>query len=275
MSAKAHALRNAVDEPPPGHRVFHVSTTTGPRNEFHEMKELGTAPPPTCKKCSGCLNWTFRRKRLSCEDQDVLARIEATMSIDEKTGIIGGEYPWKPCVGRMTNNIRQAEKIQRSMERHMSQAGTHNDFVQEMDKSILEGKVRLLTQEEMARWHGPVNFITTFAVVKASSISTKTRVVSNSAMKNAMSGLSLNQCMWPGPNTLCDLLNCLIFWRAVELVLMLDLKKAYQAIHTGEMEMHLRRFLYCRSPKDGWMIYTFTRATFSDLARWPRGEWPT
>ena len=36
-----------------------------------------------------------------------------------------------------------------------------------MDKAIQEGKVHALSQEEMGRWHGPVNFITTFAVVKA------------------------------------------------------------------------------------------------------------
>ena len=59
-------------------------------------------------------------------------------------------------------------------------------------------------------------------------------------MRNARSKLSLNQCMWPGPNTLSDLYDCLIFWRAVEVAMVMDLQKAYQAIHTGPMELHLR-----------------------------------
>ena len=102
----------------------------------------------------------------------------------------------------------------------MLQAGTHAGYVAEMEKSIAEGKVRLLTVQEMEEWHGPRHYITTFAVVKPESVSTKTRVVSN-------------ECMWPGPNALCELFDCLVFWRAVEVALMTDLRKAYQAIHTG------------------------------------------
>ena len=74
----------------------------------------------------------------------------------------------------------------------------------------------------------PVHYITVFAVVKTESLSTKTRVVSNSALKNSVSRLSLNDCLWPGPNALADLLDCLIFWRGVEVAIVMDLKKAYQ-----------------------------------------------
>ena len=118
----------------------------------------------------------------------------------------------------------------------------------------------------MARWHGPVNYITIFAVVKTESLSTKTRVVSNSALKNAISRLSLNDCLWPGPNALADLLDCLIFWRGVEVAIIMDLKKAYQAIHTSPMELHLRRFLFRDRPDQAWATYGYTRANFGDLS---------
>ena len=111
-----------------------------------------------------------------------------------------------------------------------------------------------------------MNYITIFPVVKPESKSTKTRVVSNSAMKNARSGLSVNECMWGGPNALCELLNCLIFWHAVEMALMIDLKKAYQSIHTSDLELHLRRFVFRESPGSEWRVYGFERATFGDLA---------
>ena len=148
----------------------------------------------------------------------------------------------------------------------MCKVGTHGGYVQEMLKSIKEGKVRRLTDDEMASWHGPVHYITTFAVVKPESVSTKTRVVSNSAMRNARSKLSLNACMWPGPNALCDLYDCLIFWRSVEVALVTDLQKAYQAIHTGPMELHLRRFVFREARDQDWQDYAFTRATFGDVA---------
>ena len=31
-----------------------------------------------------------------------------------------------------------------------------------------------------------------------------------------------------------------------------DLKKAYQSIHTGPMELHMRRFLFRESNQDDW-----------------------
>ena len=148
----------------------------------------------------------------------------------------------------------------------MLDVGTHNGYVKEMLKSISEGKVRLLAEEELERWHGPIHYITTFAVVKPESISTKTRVVANSAMRNARTKLSLNECMWPGPNTLCELFDCLIFWRTIEVALMSDLKKVYQSIHTGEMELHLRRLLFRESRDLPWQDYAFTRATFGDIS---------
>ena len=196
----------------------------------------------------------------------MVSRIEASLQVDELTGVMSGAYPWKPCVQRMRSNWKQAEKIQSSIERHMLAAGTHSDFVEEVQKSITDGRVRELTEDEMARWHGPVHYITVFAVVKMESLSTKTRVVSNSALKNSVSRLSLNDCLWPGPNALADLLDCLIFWRGVEVAIIMDLKKAYQAIHTSPMELHLRRFLFRPSPDQAWTTYGYTRANFGDLS---------
>ena len=72
--------------------------------------------------------------------------------------------------------------------------------------------------------------------------------------------------MWPGPNALADLLDCLLFWRSVEVALMLDLQKAYQSIHTSDMDLHLRRFLFRSSPTDVWRTFGYTRANFGDVA---------
>ena len=196
----------------------------------------------------------------------MVTRVEQEMKVDTISGTITAKYPWKPCVRRMVDNQRQAVRVQSTMEEHMHKVGTHGGYVQEMLKSIKEGKVRRLTDSEMTDWHGPVHYITTFAVLKPESVSTKTRVVSNSAMRNARSKLSLNACMWPGPNALCDLYDCLIFWRSVEVALVTDLQKAYQAIHTGPMELHLRRFVFREARDKDWVDYVFTRATFGDVA---------
>ena len=45
-----------------------------------------------------------------------------------------------------------------------------------------------------------------------------------------------------------------------------DLKKAYQSIHTGPLELHMRRFLFRESCQEEWIDYAFTRCTFGDVA---------
>ena len=243
-------------------QVYHIRSSS----EFCELDELGTAPPPVCLKCKGCRECTFRRRRLTPEEQEVVSRVEREMRVDTISGTITASYPWKKCVRCMVNNRRQAQRVQESMEKHMMIAGTQAGYVAEMRKSINSGTVRKLTDDEMEGWHGPTHYITTFAVIKPERVSTKTRIVANSAMRNARARLSLNECMWPGPNALCDLYYCLIFWRAVEVALMTDLQKAYQSIFTGAMELHLRRFLYRESTSEPWEDYAFTRATFGDIS---------
>ena len=262
LSAAAYMLQQAEPGMCEEAQVYHI----GQSYEFQELEELGVSPPPVCLKCKGCRDCTFRRRRLSPEEQEVVMRVEREMRVDSISGTITAQYPWKNCVRRMVSNRRQAERVQQSMEKHMREVGTHKGYVKEMLKSISEGKVRKLTEREMMDWHGPTHYITTFAVVKPDSVTTKTRVVSNSAMRNARAKLSLNQCMWPGPNALCELYDCLIFWRAVKVALVTDLKKAYQAIHTGPMELHLRRFLFRESASKKWEDFAFARATFGDVA---------
>ena len=95
----------------------------------------------------------------------------------------------------------------------MLKAGTFDNYAAEMDKAISEGKVRLLTEEEMSVWHEEVHYISTFAVVKPDSLSHCV----NSVMKNTKTKVSLNNCMWGRPNTLADLLMYLFFWRGSQL----------------------------------------------------------
>ena len=78
-----------------------------------------------------------------------------------------------------------------------------------------------------------------FGVKNEASTSTKLRIVANSALKNVHSKLSLNDCMWGGPNALADLVDVLVHWRSMEVALMLDVEKAYQALFKCEEEWHL------------------------------------
>ena len=151
LSATAYMMSLAEESSHEMLQVFHVRIAP----EFHELDELGTTPPPVCLKCKGCRECTFRRRRLTPEEQEVVSRVEREMKVDTITGTITASYPWKKCVRRMVENRKQAQRVQESMEQHMLEAGTHSGYVAEMQKSIREGKVRKITPQEMESWHGP------------------------------------------------------------------------------------------------------------------------
>ena len=104
----------------------------------------------------------------------------------------------------------------------------------------------------MQQGDGPRNYVAHFAVFNPASPSTKLRIVSHSALKNAHTGLSVNDCMFEGPNQLSDLQEVLLKFRGFEMGLLMDLSKAYQALRTGKKEADLRLFLWWNGPEEEW-----------------------
>ena len=182
-----------------------------------------------------------------------------------KIALSAGRYPWKSCVTQMTDNSKQALKVQSSIERHMVKAGMHQDYTRKWRRQYPRERLENYLSQKCLFGMDLSTSSVPFAVVKPDSVSTQTRIVSNSAMRNVHSKLSLNDCMYLGPNALAALLDCLIFWRSVAVAIMMDLRKVYQAIHTSPMELHLRWFFYRRRSGDLWKVFAYTRATFGDV----------
>lgn len=264
ISAECRSLQSAMAVLPPQATSFLLSALQNQPEGFDELNELVSRPPPACSSCKNCSTCRHRLQGMSEENRETLERVETEMTLSK--GQLTGSYPWKPCAERMRSNREQVLKVQKRIEARAMKDGTHEQLVKEMEKAIEEGSVRRLSQQEIALYEGPVNYNPYFGVKNEKSSSTKLRVVLHSAHVNTRSGLSLNDCMDKGPNQITSLVECLIHWRTVEKAMMADLKKAYQAIKTGEKELHLRRIVYRRAKGAEWEDYGYTRATFGDLA---------
>ena len=89
--------------------------------------------------------------------------------------------------------------------------------------------------------------------------------MANCKLKNIHAKLSINDCVQRQPNAIASLLDVLLWWQTNLFVLMLDLERAYQALHTGTMEKFTRLFLWRNSPDKKWQIYGYNRVTFGDM----------
>ena len=93
-------------------------------------------------------------------------------------------------------------------------------------------------------------------------MSTPLRVVTNSSFSNH--GHSLNSCLPRGPNSLNDLYNITVRFRAYVKVFGYDLEKAYNTMETGIVERHLRRFVWRWSEDEPWQDYGIDKVHFGD-----------
>jgi hypothetical protein len=137
-----------------------------------------------------------------------------------------------------------------------------------MEKALAEGTFSLVSEaelEERRKSKEPMHYVVLLAVEQPGHQGHKLRVVSNSKLKNIHAGLSVNDCMERPPNTLSPLLGVLLWWRTNLYVLMIDLARAYQALHTGPLERFTRLFLWRRQPGERMRTYGYDRSTFGDL----------
>ena len=84
-----------------------------------------------------------------------------------------------------------------------------------------------LSEDELASWTGPCQYITHHAVLK-DSVTTPVRVVSNSSFNNG--GKSLNSCLASGPNSLNPMLDVMLRYRCRKVAVQFDMAKAYNTL---------------------------------------------
>ena len=123
-----------------------------------------------------------------------------------------------------------------------------------------------ISEEEKQEYLGPVNYIRHHAVEKPWP-TTPFRIVTNSCLKNG--GKSLNDCLPKGPNSLNSMWDVIFHFMCHEVGLVFDLTKAYNSLHTGIVEKHLRRLIWRFNPEDDWMDYGFVVVAFGNK---PAGE---
>ena len=137
-----------------------------------------------------------------------------------------------------------------------------------MEKALKGGTFSLVPEEELRerRKSGePMHYVSIYGSEQPGHMGHKLRVVSNSRLKNVYAGLSMNDCTERPPNTLVPLLTVLLWWRTNLFVLMVDLARAYQALHMGPMKRYTGLFLWRRRLGEKMETYGYDRVTFGDV----------
>ena len=147
---------------------------------------------------------------ISREKELVVRRVEDMIKYDEKTKKVSVGYPWTEDIHKLTDNLRQVKDFQSSVERRLLRDGNLEFYNTELQKFIDRGALSKVSQEEIDTYKGPVSYVTHHGVAKPDSTTTPLRIVTNSSLRNRNAGLSPNDCMQEGPNSLASLLEVLL-----------------------------------------------------------------
>ena len=107
-----------------------------------------------------------------------LEYIEPGIKHDKKNNIFNIKYPFlEDPREALTDNRRQAIAYATSLEKKLEKHKLRQQFAEEFQKFISSKSLRQLTEEEMAKWAGPVHYVPLQLVVNESSQSTPFRIV--------------------------------------------------------------------------------------------------
>ena len=117
--------------------------------EFFDAEDLGVAPARSCKRCRGCHDCSFRNVMISREKELVVRKVEDQIVYDNEKKSVKVSYPWNEDVFKLGDNLRQAVKVQGSIERRLIRDKAHLEaYNSEFKKFIDRGAISRITQQE-------------------------------------------------------------------------------------------------------------------------------
>ena len=239
------------------HRVARVFT-------FAECEEMGVGQPRRCGACATCQKCSEVKQHISRKEEKELQLIQEGMYLDTNSKQVKFHYPFIKDPSVLVDNRFRAEAVARKLEKRLISAGEIEAYDKEMEGYVHRGVFKELSEEEMKQWAGIVNYISHHGVPKPGA-TTALRVVSNSSFPNNSSGVSYNDLLPKGPNSLVPLFEALIRWRSYEQCVVWDITKAYNTVVTFEEEMHARRLVWRGGNSSApWKTYGINRMHFGD-----------
>ena len=117
----------------------------------------------------------------------------------------------------------------------------YNDkLLEQVSLGFIE-KVRNLNLHE-----GTLHYIPYFPVFKTDSATTKMRIVYDASVRVSSEAMSLNDCLYTGPNLMQDLTGILLKFRTNIIAFTVDIEKAFRQIELNNQDRDATSFLWLK-----------------------------
>ncbi|GFX44580.1 integrase catalytic domain-containing protein [Trichonephila clavipes] len=214
---------------------------------FFELESLGIKDDPCYRK-----------------DDQAMNIFKETVQYNNNRYVV--ELPFRKHWNELSNNISVAKQRFQSLWGRLRRDKTlYTQYKETIQDYLNQGIIEKVNDTEI-NVHEPMYFLPHQAIKKEGRVTTSTRIVFDAASHQA-NELSLNDCLWPGPNLNPNLLDVLINFRLNRVAISSDIRQAFLQICLADKHKDFVRFLWTDSnPRIGekltLQVYRFNRVIF-------------
>ncbi|GFS93767.1 integrase catalytic domain-containing protein [Trichonephila clavipes] len=214
---------------------------------FFELESLGIKDDPCYRK-----------------DDQAMNIFKETVQYNNNRYVV--ELPFRKHWNELSNNISVAKQRFQSLWRRLRRDKTlYTRYKETIQDYLNQGIIEKVNDTEI-NVHKPMYYLPHQAIKKEGRVTTSTRIFFDAASHQA-NELSLNDCLWPGPNLNPNLLDVLINFRLNRVAISSDIRQAFLQICLADKHKDFVRFLWTDSnPRIGekltLQVYRFNRVIF-------------
>ncbi|GBL97459.1 hypothetical protein AVEN_162925-1 [Araneus ventricosus] len=202
---------------------------------------------------------------IGIKDDPSCNEVDQSLEIFEKTVCYKDnryevELPWKRDWHELNDNYSVAKKRLDSLVRRFKKNPDLNlQYRETLHDYEKNGIIEKVPNPENPI-NKPVFYMPHQPVFRDESSTTKMRIVFDASSSHSFQHLSLNDCLWPGPNLNSNIFDILINFRLNKFAFISDIEKAFLQLTLAEKDRDAVRFLCTEN--DTLQVYRFNRVLF-------------
>lgn len=209
-------------------------------------------------------DWDYGRLSKSnkrcLEEQETVKHFDDTAKRDEQ-GRFLLRLPLKPEVDSIGETLNMATMRFLSVERRLQKdEALRNAYIMFMEEYEKAGHMVKVANEE-ERQITKLFYLPHHPILKASSLTTKLRVVFDASAKSS-TGIALNDVLMRGPTIQDELFSILLRFRKHQYVITADIEKMFRQIAIHPEDQDLQRIVWRPSPSVNLQSYRLTTVTY-------------
>eukprot|EP00112_Aurelia_sp_Birch-Aquarium-sp1_P003222 Seg1359.14 transcript_id=Seg1359.14/GoldUCD/mRNA.D3Y31 product="hypothetical protein" protein_id=Seg1359.14/GoldUCD/D3Y31 len=218
-------------------------------------------------------------KRLTKDEESAMQQFKDSLVYDGERYEVA--LPWREdCTGLEDNRhqaVSRLVKIEKRLQYDKEKASMYQDAI---NQYLKDGHAREIDKTD-SNSETKINYLPHHPVFRTDKVTTKCRVVFDASSKNKngvslndcllpgpnKNGVSLNDCLLPGPVLQPNLVSIIIRFRLHRVALMADIRKMFLQIKLAKQDQNVHRFMWRDfitkiEPK----TYCMTRLTCGDVS---------